>query len=60
MNKRKIHDGIVGAVVTLGVVLGYYVNPIWLLIPGILGVILIQSAVTGFCPLYFTLDKLEK
>ena len=60
MNKRKVHDGIVGAVITLGVVLGYYVDPIWLLIPAVLGVTLLQSAFTGFCPLYFTLDKIEK
>ena len=59
MNKRNMHDGIVGAVITVGVLLGYYVAPIWLLLPGIIGVTLIQSAFTGFCPVYYTLDKLE-
>lgn len=57
MNKRKVHDGIVGAVVAAGVALGYFVNPVWLLVPGILGLVLLQSGVTGFCPLYYTLDK---
>ena len=56
--KRRIHDGIAGAVVTAGVLLGYYFNPLWLLVPGALGVVLIQSAFTGFCPVYYTLDKI--
>ena len=58
MNKRCMHDGIVGAVITIGALLGYYVAPIWLLLPGLIGVTLIQSAFTGFCPVYYTLDKL--
>ena len=56
--KRRVHDGIAGAVIALGVVLGYWVSPAWLLVPGVLGVVLVQSAVTGFCPLYYALDKL--
>ena len=56
-SKRRIHDAIVGVVVTAGVALGYYVNPMWLLVPGAIGVVLIQSGVTGFCPVYFILDK---
>jgi hypothetical protein len=57
MKKRRVHDGIAGVLITLGVLLGYYVNPLWLLLPGILGITLLQSAFTGFCPVYFTLDK---
>lgn len=55
--KRRIHDGIVGAVVAAGSALGYWIDPIWLLVPGILGVVLLQSGLTGFCPLYFILDR---
>lgn len=44
-------------VVTAGVALGYYVNPLWLLVPGVIGATLIQSGVTGFCPVYFILDR---
>ena len=58
MNKRRIHDGIAGALITLGVVLGFYLNSIWLLLPGLLGVTLLQSAFTGFCPVYYALDRL--
>ena len=32
--KRRIHDGVAGAVVTIGVVLGYWIDPVWLLVPG--------------------------
>ena len=56
-SKRRIHDAIVGVVVAAGVALGYYVNPMWLFVPGAIGVVLIQSGVTGFCPVYFLLDK---
>lgn len=56
--KRRIHDGIAGALVTVGVALGYWVNPVWHLLPGILGLILVQSAFTGFCPVYFVLDRI--
>ena len=59
MNKRKVHDGIVGVVITLGVALGYYVSSLWLLLPAVIGVVLIQSALTGFCPVYFMLDKMQ-
>ncbi len=55
--KRRIHDAIAGAVITLGTVLGYYVDPLWLLVPGILGFTLLQSGFTGFCPVYFILDR---
>ena len=55
--KRRIHDSIAGGLITLGVALGFYVDSTWLLLPGILGVTLLQSGVTGFCPVYFILDR---
>jgi hypothetical protein len=56
--KRRIHDAIVGGVVTVGVALGHYVSAPWLLFPAAIGVTLLQSGVTGFCPMYFALDRL--
>lgn len=56
--KRRIHDAIVGVVVTAGVVLGHYVSAHWLILPAVIGVTLIQSGLTGFCPVYFALDRL--
>jgi hypothetical protein len=55
--KRRIHDGIAGALVTAGVGLGFAVHPVWLLLPGLLGVTLLQSGFTGFCPVYYVLDR---
>jgi len=57
--KRRIHDGIVGVVITVGVALGYWVHPWWLLVPGLIGVTLIQSGFTGFCPVYALLDLMH-
>lgn len=59
MNRqRRIHDGIVGILVTAGTALAYWVSPYWLAVPGAVGLLLIQSAFTGFCPVYFTLEML--
>ncbi len=55
---RRIHDGIVGVLVTLGSALAYWVAREWLLLPGVVGLLLIQSYFTGFCPVYYTLNKL--
>ena len=55
--KRQVHDGIAGGLITTGVALGYYVDPLWLLLPGILGVTLFQSGFTGLCPVYYILDR---
>ncbi|MCS6291963.1 MAG: DUF2892 domain-containing protein [Nitrospira sp.] len=56
--KRRMHDAIVGVVVTAGVALGHYVSAHWLILPAVIGVTLIQSGLTGFCPVYFVLDRL--
>lgn len=55
--KRRIHDAIVGIVVTAGVALGHYVSAQWLLVPAVIGVTLVQSGITGFCPVYVALDR---
>ena len=56
--KIKIHDGIVGALMLAGIVLGMKVNAQWLYLPGVISVLMISSAFTGFCPVYFVLNKL--
>jgi hypothetical protein len=55
--KIKIHDGIVGAVIFASVVLGLAVNPQWLYVAGVIGALMVSSAFTGFCPVYFVLNK---
>ena len=58
-NNTRMHDGIAGALVLLGTVLGYFVSVYWLVLPGALGALMLQSAFTGFCPVYYTLDKVR-
>ena len=60
MLKRRIHDGIAGALITIGLILGYSVADGWYLLSLIIGLLMIQSSFTSFCPVYFTLDKLMK
>jgi len=55
--KRRIHDGISGAVIAVGAGFGHWIDPMWLLFAGLLGVTLLQSVFTGFCPVYFALDE---
>ena len=57
--KVQIHDGIVGAVILGGVLLGMKVDAAWYYLPGIIGALMIQSAFTGFCPVYFVLNKIK-
>jgi len=47
-----------GAMILLSVALVYFVSPWWLLLTCFVGVNLIQSVLTGFCPPSFVLTKL--
>jgi len=58
ITKRRIHDGIVGVVLLLSLLLGHLANGYYYWIAVALGVLLLQSAFTCFCPVYFVLDKL--
>ena len=55
----RLHDGIAGAVILVGALLSYFVSIYWLWLPGIIGALMLQSAFTGFCPVYFSIDKLR-
>ena len=55
--KRRVHDGIAGGILLAGTLLAYYSDPLWFLVPGLLGATLLQSAFTGFCPVYYILDR---
>jgi hypothetical protein len=55
--KRRSHDAIAGAVITLVVALGYYSSSWRLIVPTLLGITLLQSGFTGFCPVYYVFDK---
>jgi len=57
-SRVKLHDGIVGAVILASVVLALKVNAQWIYLAGAIGVLMIISAFSGFCPVYFLLNKL--
>lgn len=40
-----------GIFVLLSLALGWWVNPLWFLFTGFVGLNLLQSSFTGFCPL---------
>lgn len=39
-----------GVMVLLGVALGWWVSPYWLLVPAVVRLNLLQAGFTGFCP----------
>lgn len=47
-----------GTLILISVALVYYVSPWWLLLTIFIGIQLIQSAFTGFCPPAIVLRKL--
>jgi len=47
-----------GTMVLISVALVYFFSPWWLLFTAFIGVMLIQSALTGFCPPAYVLRKL--
>ncbi|MCA9528792.1 MAG: DUF2892 domain-containing protein [Myxococcales bacterium] len=46
-----------GTVVTVSALLGWFVSPWWLLLTLFVGLNLLQSSFTGFCPLAWMLRK---
>jgi hypothetical protein len=47
-----------GVVVLLSALLAWLVSPVWLLLTAFVGINLVQSAFTGFCPLAIILKKM--
>lgn len=47
-----------GTVILVSLLLGHYVSAWWLLLTAFVGLNLLQSAFTGFCPLAIILKKL--
>lgn len=56
-DKIKIHDGIVGAIYLTSIILGVLVNIQWLYLAGAVAVLQILSPFTGFCPVYYALNR---
>ncbi len=59
MKREYIIRIVAGTMLLIGVSLTYFVSINWLLLPAFIGVNLIQSSFTKFCPLEILLDKLN-
>ncbi len=58
----KLNDylrGIAGFVVLISAILTYYVSPLWIILTVFVGLNLIQSAFTKWCPMISLLRKLN-
>lgn len=58
MNVERLLRLIAGAIVLASVVLGYFVNPGFFLLTAFVGLNLLQSAFTNWCPMMTILEKL--
>jgi predicted CDP-diglyceride synthetase/phosphatidate cytidylyltransferase len=58
MSIEKVMMLIVGTMVLLSAVLAYYFSPLWLLLTAFIGLNLLISGFTGFCPMVLILRKL--
>jgi hypothetical protein len=57
MNVERSIRLIAGAFVLLSLALGYWVNPYWFLFTAFVGLNLLQSAFTNWCPMMIILRK---
>ena len=57
MNIDRFVFAFAGSVILLSVLLAHFVSPWWLLLTTFVGLNLLQSAFTGFCPLALILKK---
>ena len=58
MSIDRIVFAFAGTMILASVLLGYYVSPWWFLLTGFVGLNLLQSAFTGFCPLAMILKRM--
>ena len=58
MNIDRIILAFAGSMILISLLVGYFVTPAWLLLAAFVGLNLLQSAFTGFCPLAMLLRRL--
>lgn len=58
MKIEKVVMMVAGTMVLLSVALGYFVSATWLLLTAFVGINLMISALTGFCPMVVILRKI--
>jgi hypothetical protein len=57
MSIDRVVFAFAGTVILVSLLLGHYVSAYWLLLTAFVGLNLLQSAFTGFCPLAMILKK---
>ncbi len=57
---QRATRGWIGTLLLIGVVLTVCANPLWIILPGLISLGLLQSAFTGFCPPQWLMGKLIK
>ena len=57
MSIDRIVLAFAGSMIIVSLLLSYYVSPYWLALAAFVGLNLLQSAFTGFCPLALILKK---
>ncbi len=55
--KERIVRAVAGSLVLISITLAYFINIYWLSLAAFVGLNLLQSSFTGFCPLELMLDK---
>ncbi|MFT4072636.1 MAG: DUF2892 domain-containing protein [Dysgonamonadaceae bacterium] len=59
MKREHIIHFVAGILVLTGISLACFISIKWLLLPAFVGINLIQSSLTKFCPLEILLDKMN-
>lgn len=57
MKTESIIRMVAGAMILLSVGLAHFVHPLWLALTAFVGANLLQSSLTGFCPLEWILQR---
>jgi len=57
MSIDRIVLAFAGSMVLLSLLLSWLVSPYWLVLAGFVGLNMVQSSVTGFCPLAIVLKR---
>jgi hypothetical protein len=60
MKQDMIVRRVAGTFVVASLALGWWVNPAWFLMTAFVGANLLQSSITGFCPLDSMLEAIER
>ncbi|HUW18442.1 MAG TPA: DUF2892 domain-containing protein [Sedimentisphaerales bacterium] len=58
MNVERVLRGVAGSFVLVSILLAHFHSPYWLFFTGLVGLNLVQSAFTNWCPMMSILRKL--